>query len=445
MAATEKYLYQGTNTGVMYTDRRDFYIQPNVFKELWTDVAPFTTILMNQSFVTGLKDPMYKMFQHKNPWAKQMFRIQTGATNAADDGEDAIAPYAFATTTCIGFGTALPSAIVGMEFGVFADDGSTNGAPTGQRKGTVIVTTFTSVTNIGVKNTSGSSVTIANGDWLVYQGNAFGEGTTAATPWADELSVVWGQAQIFKTSYQVTGTLKAAALRGETKEFERLRKQKGEQHKISQEKAFLFGGAPAYYTDSFADGALTDANGNDVRKTMGILEALLRYGNTSGSDQNVFTIPQANYSYATFVGQMESVFQYYPEDGVKDMLCSAKMLSYWSIMEGTGVTTGIAKKSGWTVNIGDVQRDKLGFNYRMLDTPHGMLRLINCPSLTRSPYNGYGIIIDKNNLQYNQYRPDQFQQNIKTEDAFDGQKDQYFSDAGLGITLIESHKLFYLT
>ena len=28
-------------SGVLYDERRDFYISPNVTKELWTDVAPY--------------------------------------------------------------------------------------------------------------------------------------------------------------------------------------------------------------------------------------------------------------------------------------------------------------------------------------------------------------------------------------------------------------------
>ena len=37
MAATEKLLKA---SGVLYTDRRNFYVDPQVTKELWTDVAP---------------------------------------------------------------------------------------------------------------------------------------------------------------------------------------------------------------------------------------------------------------------------------------------------------------------------------------------------------------------------------------------------------------------
>ena len=48
-------------TGVLFTDRRDFYISPQVTKELWTSVTPFTTIISNRNMDTGLKDPEYKM------------------------------------------------------------------------------------------------------------------------------------------------------------------------------------------------------------------------------------------------------------------------------------------------------------------------------------------------------------------------------------------------
>lgn len=51
-----------TASGVIYTDRRDFYIEPNVVKELWTDVSPFLTMVSNFRTKTGMKDPVFKMY-----------------------------------------------------------------------------------------------------------------------------------------------------------------------------------------------------------------------------------------------------------------------------------------------------------------------------------------------------------------------------------------------
>ena len=45
------------------------------------------------------------------------------------------------------------------------------------------------------------------------------------------------------------------------------------------------------------------------------------------------------------------------------------------------------------------------------------------------------------NLFHAQYRKPKFQANIKTDNAYDGVKDQYFSDEGIGISLIESHSM----
>lgn len=445
MAAIEKNLYTGSSTSVLYTDRRDFYVEPYVVKELWTDIAPFTTFISNYNQKTGLKDPMFKLFEHRNPWKDQRFQIETGATVAADNGADTLAPYAYSATTHYGIGSALTSACVGWEVAVHANDG---GKPSGERKGVLLITAFTSATEISAKNLGAASVTVANGDWLVVVGNAHGEGSESPEPWADELKTVWGQCQIFRTPLQLTETIIKAALRGEADELMRLRKLKGEEHKIQKERAFLFGTSKmgnnlSGSSDTFADGTVTDADGETVRTTTGIMELLLRYGATSGDDQNIFSITEASYAYSNFVDDMEKTFQYYPEDGVKTMFCGAKMLSYWSKLEGaTG--NGFSGKSKWTVKLSDMKRDTLGFNYRMLETPHGVIQLVHAPVLTRSPYNGYGIVVDKDNLFHAIYDSPKYRQNIKTDNAPLYQKDEYYSYEGLGATLIESHKLFKL-
>ena len=105
---------------------------------------------------------------------------------------------------------------------------------------------------------------------------------------------------------------------------------------------------------------------------------------------------------------------------------------------------GMAGNSGWTVNLGDMKRDSLGFNYKVLETPHGILQLIPTPAL-RGPYNGYMLVIEDGNMFHAQYRSPMFQANVKSDNAYDGVKDQYFSDEGIGISLIESHNLMKVT
>ena len=86
----------------------------------------------------------------------------------------------------------------------------------------------------------GSSVVIADTDVLFLKGTSFGEGTVAANPSHNELSTRWNQTGIHKTSFQLTKTLMKAALRGESSEYDRLKRIKGQEHMIKKERDLLF-------------------------------------------------------------------------------------------------------------------------------------------------------------------------------------------------------------
>tara|TARA_R100001082_G_scaffold51261_1_gene27864 strand:+ start:178 stop:1494 length:1317 start_codon:yes stop_codon:yes gene_type:complete len=425
------------SSGVLYTDRRDFYMRPNVVKELWTDVTPFTTVVANQQTISGLKDPQFKMFEHRNPWQKQYFRQSTTTAVAADNAADT---WSVKTGSVVGLegegGDYAYNSWIGLECEVWSalTPGST-------KRGVVLITAVANSgasANLSVKNMGDASITPADGDYLIVVGNAYGEGTSAGTAWSDELSVVYNQCQIFKTPLQITGTLLEASLRGESSELARLRDQKSQEHKIQKERAFLFGRSPINTSAGFDDNSLSDANGNIVRSCMGIIPAIEKHGAASGADQNRFEISEASYSYDSFVDDMEKVFQYVPEAGMKRAFCGMGAMSYFSKMSGA---SGLAGNSGWTVNLGDMKRDALGFNYRVLESPHGALQLIPTPVL-RETYNKTMLVVSDENLFHAQYRAPKFQANILTDDAYDGVKDQYMSDEGIGVTLIESHKLF---
>jgi len=425
------------SSGVLYTDRRDFYMRPNVVKELWTDVTPFTTVVANQQTISGLKDPQFKMFEHRNPWQKQYFQTTSSSELLADNDADT---FVVKSGSVVGLegegGNHAYNSWIGLECEVWSalTPGST-------KRGVVLITAVAgsgSSANISVKNMGDAAFTPVSGDYLVVIGNAYGEGTSAGTAWSDELQVVYNQCQIFKTPLQITGTLLEASLRGESSELARLRDQKSQEHKIQKERAFLFGRSPINLSGGFDDNSLSDANGNIVRSTMGIIPAIEKHGYASGADQNRFTISEASYAYGDFVDDMEKVFQYVPEAGMKRAFCGRGAMSYWSKMSGA---SGFAGNSGWTVNLSDMERDALGFNYRVLESPHGAIQLIPTPVL-REAYNNTMLIVSDENLFHAQYRAPKFQANILTDDAYDGVKDQYMSDEGIGVSLIESHKLF---
>ena len=445
--ATEKLLKA---SGVLYTDRRNFYVDPQVTKELWTDVAPFTTLISNQE-MRKVPDPVFKMFEHRNPWVKQQFRNNAETVTLAVNGTESAALNVDGIT---GLSSTCDSSWLGLVVEIW-DTTKT------YKRATALISSIVDADEIKVKIIStadGNDYDLVAEDWYMVIGNAQGEGSESPEAWADELQVVYNSTQIFKTPLQVTGTLEAAVLRGESSELARLRRMKAQEHKMQKEKAFLFGERvggtglqEASYAagnndtnndETFADGGRTDSGGNLVRTTYGIVSAIDKYGeSTSTHDaQNIFTV-DSSYGYSNFVDDMEKVFQYVPETGMKRAFCGAGALGYWSKMAGN---TGMAGNSGWTVNMGDMKRDSLGFNYRVLETPHGMLQLIPTPAL-RGPYNKYMAVVSDENLFHAMYRDSVYQTNIKQDNAFDGVKDQYMSDEGVGIQLIESHHLFKIT
>ena len=424
------------SSGVLYTDRRDFYIRPNIVKELWTDVAPFLTVVANQQTISGMADPTFKMFEHKNPWQKQEIKINdesiSEATVSASDTEGTSPAFGESVGIDSPVGIAIGSNLNGLQVEVRSSAGAL--------KGVALLGGYSSNT-IKLKNLSDADFEMANDDVLTIIGNAQAEGSTSPEAWSDDLEVVYNSTQIFKTPLQISGTLLQASLRGESSELARLRDQKASEHKIQKERAFLFGENPKGIKAGFgAIEDVTDANGNAIRSTMGIIPALMKHGVSSSSsyEQNIFDNSADNdYEYGDFVDQMEKIFQYVPTSGMRKAFVGAGALGYWSKLGGNAGS--FAGNSGWTVNLGDIQRDALGFNYRVLETPHGMLQLIPTPAL-RGYYNKHMVIVSEENLFHAQYRAPQFQASIQPNDA-DYVKDQYMSDEGIGISLIESHAL----
>jgi len=426
-------------SGVLYSDRRDFYISPLVVKELWTSVAPFTTILANRGTVTP-PDPTYKMFEHRATFANQYIKGSAADVIPNDDTGVAISYTAGSIN-----GVSDDSSMIGLVFEVWDSTKTIN-------RGRYVVDAWTSTGLMHGKLLGTTAFTCASGDFHIVVGNAHGEGASSPEAFADELSVVYNACQIFRTPIEITGTLLQAALRGERNELARLRDLKSKEHKMQKESAFLFGSSVAgtgMSGTAFSDTARTDANSKKIRTTMGIVTGIETYGygrvgsafaNTTADETkiNEFEVVASSYKYSNFVDDMELAFQFIPEVGAKTALCGAGAMSYWSKMEATN---GIAGKSGWSVKLSESRPDALGFNYRILETPHGILNLVLAPAF-KGPRKNQMLILSDENLDLVQYRAPKFRANIKTDNAPDLVKDEYFSDEGVGYTLIESHKIF---
>jgi len=448
-----------SNTGILYTDRRDFYVDPMRVAELYPSVSPFTTMLLSKG-ARKVKDPDFKMFEHRSQFLNSKV-VLSGSPAWTTSGAIGNVASSLTASSVVGLGasagdsTDISSAWLGVVFEIWDSTQTTY-------KGVGFVTAVTAATNFTIKSMGNPKAAssnmpceaLASGDVLYAIGTAFGEGTEAPDAWSDDLSIVFNSTQIFKKSIEITGTLKEASLRGYSNELERLRVEALKEMKYQMEIALLRGVRPKgtgsinigtnaavtgdASTTSHANTGLTDAAGNTVRATMGILSALERYGASSGDKQNLFTLPEATFKYADFVDAMEKVFQYLPDSGFKTAFCGAGALSYWAKMSND---SGFIKKSGWTIQMSKAETNNLGFAVSTIDTPHGGLKLVFAPGL-RGIYNKHMVVIDEAKLFLAEYRPFKYMTDIKKDNAYDGVKDQWMADMGLGIEMIEAHSLF---
>lgn len=433
-----KTMYEGGSSSVLFTDRRQFYIKPEQFAELWPAVTPFTTFVMaaTQS-LSGLQDPIFKMFEHRSPWQKQEFQSNGDTSNVPNS--DSTADVTMDGQVGLPSNSSGDSSYIGLECEVWNEAKTT-------RKGVVIITAV-SANTVTVKNLTTTAFDLADNDYFVVIGNARGEGTSSPEAWSDELKVVYNSTQIFRTPVEITGTLFQAALRGASNELARLRAQKAAEHKMQMERAFMFGSSvlgtglgdsrDGTTNETFGDTYRTDANSKALRTTMGIITAIEKYGSSTATaeHQNIFDF-SAGLTWDQFVDATEKIFQYLPNSGVRIAFCGPGAMSYWSKIDNAASKL----KTGFNIQLSDMKVDKLGYNFKQLETPFGLVNLVYTPALKRERTN-YMVLPSVDNIFHATYRSSAYRTNIKTDNAYDGVKDEYFSDEGIGMSLIESHSL----
>jgi len=438
-AAAVRELITGGTTGVLFTDRRDFYLKPRVYAELFPQATPFLTFTMQANFRTGLADPVFKLFEHRAPFERRVATNNGSSVtiNATSTGASAESS-AITFDTITGLGT-LDASWEGLVFEVWDSVGAVF-------RGLAICTEGTSTTTAKFKNLGTVNIVSVDNDLFVCKGQATEEGVVAPAAGSSELETVWNQAQIFRTTLEITGTLAQASLRGANKDLARLRRDKLMEHKMFQEGSFLFGESPLGTnlsqdsTDTFndLDKLIRTSGGKPIRTTVGASSAIRLYGDSSGDTQSYWSsIPKASDTYDDFVDRMEVVFQYVPNSGRKPVFTGGGAMSHLA-------KKAMEKNSGWAINVSDARKSDSGFDVRELITPHGSLDLIYTYSFKYEHSNDM-LFIDPANIEYVQYRPSAFRANIKIDDSYDGVKDEYFSDAGLGLTNIKSHQLMIYT
>jgi hypothetical protein len=225
----------------------------------------------------------------------------------------------------------------------------------------------------------------------------------------------------------MSGTAMATQYRGIKDEFKRIWTDKLMEHKMDIEQAMLFGaGSSSLETGSAAP----------TRYSHGIIP----YTEASGK---VYNMTYASSGYDAFLDAMEDFFA--PESGNsgnKLVLASRKVITYLNKLGSGSFMNNSVGASQYSLDVNNIP-GAFGHQVTVVNTIFGNLHFVAEP-LLRGPWENYCVAVDMKNVAYrplsgNGHNRDTFiETNIQANNV-DGRQDQIITEAGLEISLPETH------
>lgn len=418
--------------GVSINNQRRTFEFGDRVAELAPEQSPFF-VYLSKVAKKPTSDPVFKFMEQRHQWQRRSFNVKgaVGSANYTNGTEVANAMKIDTTIDKHGRTVATPVCpewiLVGQIIAIkdttgvvrhFRVSGVDKTADSSSADQVDLVPLFTVTGKAFADNASG-----------IVVGTAHAEGGTAPTSWSDELYDREGYCQIFKTSIDLfSNTARATEYRGISNEYMRVWQSKLMEHKMDIENAMLFG-----------TGAGNEAAaGAPLRYSWGIVPYTETYGKTKS-----FTY--ANSDYDDIVDAMEDVF--HPESGnsgKKLVLASRKVISFFNKLGSSTFLGNTVGASQYKLNLAEVP-GQFGHNVTQVSTIFGDLMLVQEP-LFKGPYEDTAIMVDMANVAYRPLagngvsRDTQIMTNIQNNDV-DGRQDMVLTEAGLEISLPETHTL----
>ena len=260
-------------------------------------------------------------------------------------------------------------------------------------------------------------------------GSAWSEGSAQPVGWEDSLFDREGYCQIFKTGMNVfSGTSLATEYRGVANEFQRIWQDKLMEHKMDIEQAMLFS------TGSASNEASTTTA--PYRTSWGILP----YTESNGK---VYNMSYASSGYDAFLDAMEDFFA--PESGNsgnKLVLSSRKVITYLNKLGNGSFLNNSVGSTQYRLDVNTIP-GAFGHTVTVVNTIFGNLHFVQEP-LLRGPWENYCVAVDMKNIAYrplvgNGVSRDTFIETNVQDNGIDGRQDVVLTEAGLEISLPETH------
>ena len=403
---------------------------------------------------------MFKFLEQRHQWQRRNFEIvgtaltMSGAethNGELDAGEDLIITSKYDEYGKISSGSHCGFIVPGCVLAVKADDGNVyrfkveentvvNSSASTNHDGTDIAhMTSTGRTEISGEKLTAVGTTVPDGTVFGIGnkgsviGTAWAEGTDTPLGWEDKMFDREGYCQIFKTGMNVfSGTSLATEYRGIKNEFQRIWTDKLMEHKMDIEHAMLFG-----------DGIITaagEASGGaaPVRYSHGIVP----YTSSNGK---VYNMSYASSGYDAFLDAMEDFFAVESgNSGNKLVLASRKVITYLNKMGNGSFLNNTVGSSQYRLDVQSI-KGAFGHQVTMVNTIFGNLHFVAEP-LLRGPWEDFCVAVDMKNVAYrplvgNGISRDTFVETNVQDNGIDGRQDVVMTEAGLEISLPETHAL----
>jgi len=297
---------------------------------------------------------------------------------------------------------------------------------------------------------SNSSITgyaaIADNDRCQVIGTAFAEGTGSPDVWSSEIEDNYGYTQIFKTAAEMTNTAIATKYRGYANEWQRIWALKLREHKVDIERAMLFSQKArqgnVQYTEGLAGHILKNSTAQATHTTA------LSY--TSGQAYSRVET-QANLTYDLLLGDLEVLFD--PArggSGDRLVLASLPLITFFNKLgDGAFMDASMGYQYSPSRMNFDSKAGAFGHKVMTIETVHGTLHLVKEP-LFRGVSSGFMMFADMSKVSYRPLvgnginRDTYITTNVQSDDE-DLRKDMILTEAGLEVTLPESHMMYVIS
>tara|TARA_Y100001973_G_scaffold90340_1_gene137755 strand:- start:563 stop:1924 length:1362 start_codon:yes stop_codon:yes gene_type:complete len=423
------------------------------FGERVAELAPMQSpffVYLSKVAKKATNDPVFKFLEQRHQWQRRNFTVNTaltwtfeaGPTIANADSDNLVIECGYDNFGKILSNSACHFLVPGAVIAMKADNGSvyrfriTSGA-TIAHSGTDGSNGITTVTVTGggdeiipLDTPTSGTLTFSAGNQGTVVGSAWAEGTDSPVGWEDKLYDREGYTQIFKTGMNIfSGTAMATEYRGISNEYQRVWTDKLMEHKMDIEQAMLFG---------YGGSSNEQSSSAPLRTSWGIVPYTSTYG-------KVYNMSYASSGYDAFLDAMEDFFA--PEggnSGEKLVLASRKVITYLNKLGSGSFMNNSVGASQYRLDVNTVP-GAFGHTVTVVNTIFGNLHFVAEP-LLRGPWEDYCVCVDLSNVAYrplvgNGVSRDTFIETNVQDNGVDGRQDQIITEAGLEISLPETHAI----